>query len=49
MWNRDVKEDEMSASSVTQAEKAKRFQALHASGCFVIPNPWDPGSARILE
>ena len=39
----------MTTSTVTQAEKARRFQALHASGCFVIPNPWDPGSARILE
>lgn len=25
------------------------FHRLHASGCFVIPNPWDAGSARILE
>jgi 2-methylisocitrate lyase-like PEP mutase family enzyme len=25
------------------------FRSLHASGCFVIPNPWDPGSARYLE
>jgi methylisocitrate lyase len=25
------------------------FRALHASGCFVIPNPWDVGSARYLE
>ena len=24
------------------------FRALHASGCFVIPNPWDVGSARLL-
>lgn len=24
------------------------FRALHESGCFVIPNPWDIGSARIL-
>ena len=24
------------------------FQSLHQSGCFVIPNPWDPGSARYL-
>jgi 2-methylisocitrate lyase-like PEP mutase family enzyme len=33
----------------TQAEKAERFQALHAqSGAFVIPNPWDAGTARIL-
>jgi 2-methylisocitrate lyase-like PEP mutase family enzyme len=25
------------------------FRALHESGCFVIPNPWDAGSARLLE
>ena len=35
--------------SITQAEKANRFKALHeAPGAFVIPNPWDVGSARIL-
>jgi 2-methylisocitrate lyase-like PEP mutase family enzyme len=35
--------------SVSQAEKARRFQALHArDGAFVIPNPWDAGTARIL-
>jgi 2-methylisocitrate lyase-like PEP mutase family enzyme len=34
---------------VTQAEKAARFQALHQqAGAFVIPNPWDAGSARVL-
>jgi 2-methylisocitrate lyase-like PEP mutase family enzyme len=33
----------------TQAEKADRFRALHARpGAFIIPNPWDVGSARIL-
>ena len=33
----------------SQAEKAKKFQALHArEGAFVIPNPWDAGTARIL-
>jgi 2-methylisocitrate lyase-like PEP mutase family enzyme len=33
----------------SQAEKAERFRALHARpGAFVIPNPWDAGSARIL-
>jgi len=33
----------------TQAEKAAAFEALHkAPGVFVIPNPWDPGSARLL-
>jgi len=25
-----------------------RFRQLHQSGCFVIPNPWDAGSARVL-
>ena len=25
------------------------FRALHQSGCFVLPNPWDAGSARFLE
>src|SRR5215467_2636752 len=25
------------------------FRRLHESGCFVIPNPWDAGSARYLE
>lgn len=33
----------------SQAEKANRFQALHSRpGAFVIPNPWDAGTARIL-
>src|SRR5207237_1746491 len=25
-----------------------RFHQLHQSGCFVMPNPWDPGSAKLL-
>src|SRR5436190_7956335 len=33
---------------MTQAERVRAFHALHASGCFVIPNPWDVGSARAL-
>jgi 2-methylisocitrate lyase-like PEP mutase family enzyme len=34
----------------TQIEKAEAFRKLHEKGsCFVIPNPWDQGSARILE
>lgn len=33
----------------TVAEKRAAFHALHASGCFVLPNPWDVGSARYLE
>jgi 2-methylisocitrate lyase-like PEP mutase family enzyme len=31
------------------ADKRRAFQQLHAAGCFVIPNPWDAGSARFLE
>ena len=35
--------------SATQNEKADHFRALHdGPGAFVIPNPWDTGSARIL-
>src|SRR4249919_115310 len=35
--------------SVDQAEKGRRFQALHLrAGAFVLPNPWDAGTARIL-
>jgi 2-methylisocitrate lyase-like PEP mutase family enzyme len=30
-------------------EKRRRFRELHQSGCFVIPNPWDLGTARLLE
>ncbi len=34
---------------ITQAEKAERFRALHTRpGAFVIPNPWDAGTAKIL-
>jgi 2-methylisocitrate lyase-like PEP mutase family enzyme len=29
--------------------KRKAFRALHERGCFVIPNPWDVGSARYLQ
>jgi 2-methylisocitrate lyase-like PEP mutase family enzyme len=30
-------------------EKRAAFRKLHESGCFVIPNPWDVGSARYLQ
>jgi 2-methylisocitrate lyase-like PEP mutase family enzyme len=29
-------------------ERRAKFRALHESGCFVIPNPWDVGTARFL-
>jgi methylisocitrate lyase len=33
---------------MTTPDHAARFHELHQSGCFVIPNPWDVGSARVL-
>jgi 2-methylisocitrate lyase-like PEP mutase family enzyme len=30
-------------------ERVTEFHRLHESGCFVMPNPWDAGSARVLE
>jgi 2-methylisocitrate lyase-like PEP mutase family enzyme len=39
----------MASAMKNQAEKAAQFQALHAAQeAFVIPNPWDIGSARLL-
>jgi 2-methylisocitrate lyase-like PEP mutase family enzyme len=32
-----------------QAVQVDTFRRLHTSGCFVMPNPWDVGSARALE
>lgn len=34
---------------MTSPSLLTRFRQLHASGCFVLPNPWDTGSARLLE
>ena len=31
------------------ADKRRAFQRLHQEGCFVLPNPWDVGSARYLQ
>ena len=36
-------------TSSRQERKAEAFRALHAGRAFVIPNPWDAGSARVLE
>ncbi|HEV2283057.1 MAG TPA: isocitrate lyase/phosphoenolpyruvate mutase family protein [bacterium] len=33
----------------TIAEKRRTFRQLHESGCFIIPNPWDAGTARYLQ
>jgi 2-methylisocitrate lyase-like PEP mutase family enzyme len=36
-------------SAPTQDRKAATFRALHEAEAFIIPNPWDAGSARVLE
>src|SRR4051812_6001809 len=33
----------------TISTRRREFRRLHESGCFVIPNPWDSGSARYLQ
>src|SRR5258708_21091956 len=35
--------------AVTSADKRAAFRKLHESGCFIIPNPYDVGSARALQ
>ena len=30
------------------SDRCRRFHELHQSGCFVMPNPWDVGSASLL-
>jgi 2-methylisocitrate lyase-like PEP mutase family enzyme len=39
----------MTSSRPSTAEKRRIFRKLHESGCFVIPNPWNLGSARYLQ
>jgi len=39
----------MAESRPGTADKRRAFRQLHASGCFVIPNPWDVGSTRYLQ
>ncbi|MDE3173660.1 MAG: isocitrate lyase/phosphoenolpyruvate mutase family protein [Gemmatimonadota bacterium] len=34
--------------STTVSQRIAEFRRLHGAGCFVMPNPWDPGSARAL-
>jgi 2-methylisocitrate lyase-like PEP mutase family enzyme len=37
-----------SEGATSGPERCRVFRQLHQSGCFVIPNPWDLGSARLL-
>src|SRR6202011_792829 len=39
----------MTRSRPSIADKRRTFRQLHASGCFIIPNPWDVGSALYLQ
>jgi len=39
----------MPPSPIDLTARRRDFRALHAAGCFAIPNPWDAGSARFLE
>src|SRR5260221_12587919 len=34
---------------MTPADKRAAFRKLHESGCFMLPNPWDVGSAVLLQ
>lgn len=34
---------------ISTKQKRQQFRKLHESGCFVLPNPWDIGSARLLQ
>src|SRR5438132_13516593 len=47
MWRSCPSVQENSMPSIT--DKRRVFHELHKSGCFVIPNPWDVGSARYLQ
>jgi len=35
--------------AMTTAAKRAAFRAMHDEGCFVLPNPWDAGTARMLQ
>ncbi|HEY2799412.1 MAG TPA: isocitrate lyase/phosphoenolpyruvate mutase family protein [Chthoniobacterales bacterium] len=39
----------MPAENSKQADTIKAFHTLHSSGCFILPNPWDVGTALYLQ
>jgi 2-methylisocitrate lyase-like PEP mutase family enzyme len=39
----------MKDANFTQHDSVEKFRALHESGCFVLPNPWDAGTAIYLQ
>src|SRR3954469_24408241 len=40
--------ESMGGMDPAQSEKGERFRALHEGDPFLIPNPWDAGSAKVL-
>src|SRR5918912_2129099 len=47
--NRSARPARRPRKLASQADKATAFRSLHEGEPFVIPNPWDVGSARVLE
>jgi 2-methylisocitrate lyase-like PEP mutase family enzyme len=47
-WPTRVMQDKIPVMT-NQSVAIEKFRALHESGCFVLPNPWDAGTARYLE
>lgn len=41
--------EQSTTTAVSIADKRIVLRALHQTGCFVLPNPWDAGSARYLQ
>src|SRR5207247_6244139 len=42
-------DDSRSLAAMTHpSDRCRIFRQLHESGCFLVPNPWDLGSARLL-
>jgi 2-methylisocitrate lyase-like PEP mutase family enzyme len=39
----------MTTTPPSQEERGRRFKVLHEGPCFLIPNPWDGGTARVFE
>lgn len=39
----------MTSSNNHQKAAVATFRLLHEDGCFVLPNPWDQGTARYLQ
>src|SRR5262245_6917998 len=46
VWTRESRRDNPPMPDTV--DRVRRFRQLHEAGCFVIPNPWDVGSARVL-